>query len=315
MLGGMVKRSTGPVSHVGWTRSVDNPILSPTETWEETAVGEPSVLYEGGTWKMWYTGGWDDAALGYATCSGDPTDPGNWTKYVSNPVLGQGTVTAGFVSGTTVRKIGSTYYAFYYDTAGGGNLKVSTSSDGITWNTPTTAIASNAVAWMSGWANCFFWNEGGTDWKMLVEGRSTSSGFPWRIAYATSADGLAWTVVGITALPTLQLDSTANGGGPWLARDGLPINGRYQLWFHTGRGNYTDIRRASSADAQLWTIHEQELAGNGSTYEKQQVADASVVELGDVAYLFYSGVNNDTSTSYVNVATYAGSLANRVRWS
>ena len=235
---------------------VAEPLLSPTVTWEGPALQEPTVAYESGTWKMWYTGHYSSPALGYATCTGDPTVTGNWTKYASNPVLGQGgSGVAGWVSGTNVVKIGTTYYAFYYDANGGHNLKVSTSTDGIAWGAPTTALAFNVEAGISGWANSFVWNEGGTAWKMLVEGRSTGTGTPWLPYYATSTDGLAWT---IQAGPLTSLKpstaTTSYGSGPWLARGGVKVSGYYELWYHAGAIPNSDIYHAYSTDAQNWTV-------------------------------------------------------------
>lgn len=316
MLATSLLRDAKSYQRTSWTRAAGNPILSPAVTWEGAALEEPSILYESGTWKMWYTGGWTSSAMGYATCTSDPTVAANWTKYASNPVLGQGgSSVAGFVSGNNVVKVGSTYYAYYYDANGGGNLKVSTSAAGIAWGTPTTAIASNAVAWMSGWANAFVWNEGGSTWKMLVEGKSTGTGTPWRIAYATSTDGLTWTVVGTGPLTSLVVSGGNQCGGPWLANGGATINGRYQLFFHAGDGNFTSIYHAYSSDAQNWTvIATPELIQNGSAYELQQAADPSVVEVSGVSYLFYDGVDNAAPHGYINVATYPGTTANLVLW-
>lgn len=313
--------SASKASPTPWTRAAGNPILSPSSAWEQTAVQEPTLSYDAGTdtYVMYYTGGWLNPGLGRATCPGtsDPTVAANWTRYAGNPILGQGgSGVAGFVSGTNVTKVGSTYYAYYYDALGGGNLKVSTSSDGLAWNTPTTAIASTAVAWVSGWANSFAWNEGGNTWKMLVEGRSTGVGNPWTISYATSTDGLSWTVQGSGPLTSLSIGGIGDYSGPWLTNGGVKTNGRYQLWFHAAITdiNFTDIYHAYSTDAQNWTITGNELYANHGTYEAQQVADPSVIEKGNFTYMAYDGVNNNTSTSYINIAKYPGSIANLVLW-
>lgn len=325
MLATALLRDAKKKPRIGWTRASGNPILSAGAAWEtNNAVQEPTVLYDAAAglpmsakFGMWYTGGYTNPAMGYAYCTAaDPTNPANWTKYASNPILGQGAVVAGFVSGNNVVKVGSTYYAYYYDTLGGGNLKVSTSTDGLTWSAPTTALASNAVSWMTGWANCFVWNEGGTTWKMLVEGRSTTSGTPWRIAYATSTDGLTWTVVGTGPLTSLVVGGAFACGGPWLLNGGQKIGGLYHLYFHAGGGgaNYSDIYHAYSSDAQNWTVAGLELEPNYGTYEAQQAADPSAIEVGGISYLFYDGVNNSTIAGYINVATIPGKVSDLVLW-
>ncbi len=304
-----------PAARTGWSRATE-PLLSAAAGWESTggaAVQEPNVLYESGTWKMWYTGGWGTEAVGYATATGDPTVTANWTKYASNPVLGGGgSGYAGTVNCISVVHVGSTYYA-YFRAASPYNLMVATSSDGITWGTPTTALAYNAVTWVNGWANTQVWNEGGTTWKMLAEGSSGTG--TWAISYATSTDGLSWTVQGSGALSSLAVAGMNSYGGPWLANGGAKVDGRYQLWYHAGGSNITDIYRAWSTDAQNWTQGAvPELVHNGGAYETQQVADPSVVQNGAITYLFYSGVNNSTPASWINVATIPMTLSNYVEY-
>jgi hypothetical protein len=129
---------------------------------------EPTVIYEGGTWKMWYTGN-DLAAhyaVGYATCTGDPTNGAIWTKYAGNPVLGQGgSGIGGDASRNFVFKDGSTYHIYYGD---GTDLHHATSSDGITWGSATTVITAASVGGgATQMTNSAVWKEGTNDWRML----------------------------------------------------------------------------------------------------------------------------------------------------
>ncbi len=90
------------------------PLESPTGAWqkqgtvieggpgEEYAVQEPSVLYENGTFELWFTCGWSVENMCYATSP----DGVSWTRQASGLPLIQN-VAHGFVT-----KIGSTYY--YY---------------------------------------------------------------------------------------------------------------------------------------------------------------------------------------------------------
>jgi len=55
--------------------------------WDDYHVSGPSVLYEDGTYKMWYTGNdGSNTRIGYATSP----DGIVWTKYAGNPVLDLG---------------------------------------------------------------------------------------------------------------------------------------------------------------------------------------------------------------------------------
>lgn len=59
----------------GQARNGRSAILSPTQSYADTAIQEPNVLYDNGLWRMWYTASWDTPALALATYPGssDPT--------------------------------------------------------------------------------------------------------------------------------------------------------------------------------------------------------------------------------------------------
>lgn len=310
-------------SSAGWQRRTV-PLLSASQAWEGNAVFEPTVSYESGTWKMWYTGSYSNPGLGYAENSGDPTDPGDWVKDAGNPVLGQGgSGVAGFVSGNNVVKDGSTYYCFYYDASGGGNLKRSSSADGISWSAPSTAIANNAVSGCYGWANSFAWEESGT-WYMLVEGSANATpphGPPWAVwLFTASSITGSWTVQnGGSPLSTLEVSGYTQGygQGPNFAQiDGVTtpqIGGSYALWCHLSASSggliVSNIMHARSANKTTWTTGgDFDLVADRGTYEKEQAADPYVLQVSGQSYLFYDGVDNVTGESYVNLATYDGTL-------
>ena len=104
--------------------------------WDGLLVGRPSVLYEDGTFKMWYDG---RADLPPGPLAGDaPTSPRSrrfvgyatsrdgirWTKHPKNPVFGQD------AGGVDVVRHGSNYVMVYESHEG---TKVATSPDGLTW--------------------------------------------------------------------------------------------------------------------------------------------------------------------------------------
>jgi predicted GH43/DUF377 family glycosyl hydrolase len=287
--------------HTGdsWVRSGSNPLLSPAVAWEETAVYEPTVLYRGvGDWVMLYSGGWSNPGIGLATSANGTS----WTKYASNPVLGQGgSGVAGIAVRQSFTKVGSTYYCYYADANPNANLKVATSSDLITWTVQGTALASNVVGWCTGWANSAVWKEG-SNWYMLVEGRSGSI---WEMAYATSADGLSWTLGNSgNQLTTLQVASGGMYGGPALFQVGT----LYHLWYHAAPGSGslpTNIYHATSTDRITWTktTPSPVLTHTGSGFEVDQVADPSMVVVGGSSYLFYDGDDNASSAAHVLLAT------------
>lgn len=295
--GAFTPPATVPPFDATWTRSGSNPIITPTVAWEETAVQEPTVLYDGG-WKMWYSGGWANPGIGYATSANGIA----WTKYASNPVLGQGgSGVAGMAVRGQVLKVDSTFYLYYADANPLANLKVATSTDGIAWTVQGTALANNVVGWATGWANSSVWIEG-SSWHMLAEGRSGSI---WEIAYATSSNGIAWTLGNSgNQLTTLQVFAGGMYGGPWVKMYGST----YHVWYHAapGAGDLpTNIYHATSTDRITWTRSPSGpvLTYLGSGFEVDQVADPCVIVVSGTAYLFYDGINNPVEQGRIGVAT------------
>ena len=70
---------------VTWDRLRETPVLSAEGGWEGQSLMCPHVLYEGGRFRMWYSGGdiHEPDAIGYA----ESEDGINWRRDASNPVL------------------------------------------------------------------------------------------------------------------------------------------------------------------------------------------------------------------------------------
>ncbi len=177
-----------------WTKHANNPVLSSTPgTFENDAVFEPVVVYDGARFHMWYDGASQSAtvyAIGYATSS----DGINWTKHPGNPVLQSGPSGSWDGQGvfpSTVLFDGSNFKMWYsgvrQDTARTG---YATSSDGIHW----TKYAGSPVLNLSptgAWDSNFLWTPNvhfdGAMYHMWYE--SSRPG----IRYASSSDGIRWT--------------------------------------------------------------------------------------------------------------------------
>jgi hypothetical protein len=72
---------------VVWSKYESNPVMVPSDPWENNTVRKPIVLFDGVKFCMWYSGGaYNEWRTGYATSP----DGINWTKYVNNPVLDWG---------------------------------------------------------------------------------------------------------------------------------------------------------------------------------------------------------------------------------
>jgi regulation of enolase protein 1 (concanavalin A-like superfamily) len=125
---------------IAWQRHGGNPVLGPSQPWEETCTDWPSVLFDGTTYSMWYTAGnFDDlsrAAVGYATSHDGLT----WTKHLGNPVLREGGehLRHGAAVPCLIRDSKTASYEMWYtifETPDGSVASVgyATSMDGIAW--------------------------------------------------------------------------------------------------------------------------------------------------------------------------------------
>jgi hypothetical protein len=272
------------------TKNGSNPTVPTGVTWEGNNTDEPAVIYESGTYKMWYRGGepfsgphW--AGIGYATSADGET----WTKYASNPVI---TGASGSAYWTPyVFKDGSTYYLYatkqLSSTPGSGSTIVRfTSSDGISWSAATEVLTLSGSE--QNFGNKTVWIEGST-WYMLYEWQNVS--FNWLLSLATSSDGVTWTKSGSN--PVLQIASGAGTvGGPEVRK----IGSYYYLLAQTApSGNTpTDIYLYRSSNLTSWTeLGTNPVLWRSKTWETNQVADASLVDdpSGTTSHFYFDGVN------------------------
>lgn len=87
----MVNNNQFPDEMVSFVPYESNPVFKGTdaETWDRTIRERGYILYENGTYKLWYTGYnkeyYDPKSLGYAT-----SDDGiNWKRYPGNPIFSE----------------------------------------------------------------------------------------------------------------------------------------------------------------------------------------------------------------------------------
>jgi hypothetical protein len=285
-----------PPSAGTWAKYGGNPILSPMtdDTWEITNNSEPSMIYEDGLWKMWYTGGLVRCSVGYATSN----DGLVWEKYENNPVLGQGRGSTANACHSSVFKHSGVYYAYFSAPDGAGkSIHRATSLDGLAWETTSQPVLG-AGTWDVWNSNTFVWVEDGT-WFMLYDSR-VGDGVPWQMGLAKSADGIVW-----DKHPEPLTDLQMNGGtygAPFVRKE----NGLYSLWYCAT--NFpgvlpTDIYHSTSTDLLHWS--ETMLVLQRSVYyESDQVCDPFIVTVDGHDHLYYAmGDNRYFVQMWIGTAT------------
>ncbi|MBI9103946.1 MAG: hypothetical protein JEY99_16130 [Spirochaetales bacterium] len=217
-----------------WTKYSSNFILGPgtSGSWDDNGIFEPSVIKDGESYSMWYSGhDGSDWRIGYATS----IDGISWTKHPANPVINPGT---GWDSNQiyypSVIKDGTTYKMWYVGSNTNGQIGYATSADGISW----TKYSGNPVLLIGPSGT---WNDyqlampsvivDGDYYKMMYSG---SDGSNWRTGYAYSLDGISW-VTGNHCLDLGTSGSWDDSGAshPVLFNDG----GEYKMWFTGGDGS------------------------------------------------------------------------------
>jgi hypothetical protein len=228
-------------------------------TWDDIQVNFGSVIFDGTIYYCWYSGRLRsetvEGGIGYATS----TDGLTWTKH-PNPVLTKGmagSFDGGNVQSCCVIKDGD-YFKMWYQGWAGGYLDCcigyATSNDGIHW----AKYTGNPV--LDG-GESGSWNSFGVFMPSVVFDGVTyhmwysgigSRGQPWRIGYATSSNGIAWTEHPDN--PVFR----AGDSGSWeegvLGSSVLFHGTTFHMWY-SGRGADDKFRigYAKSPDGIDWT--------------------------------------------------------------
>jgi predicted GH43/DUF377 family glycosyl hydrolase len=238
-----------------WTKHPD-PILKPGPegSWEDEEVGNPSVLFDGSIYHMWYLGyDGEISCIGYATSQ----DGISWNKH-STPVLEPGPTGSWdnpWVYRQCVLLNNNTFHMWYSGYDGQtGCIGYATSTNGIDWTKHESNLVIEKGAPDS-------WSQNGVDgpsvtfdgsiYHMWFNGWYGPNYF--HIGYATSPDGLNWTEY--ESNPVLDVGSTGSWDYPRVEEPSvLYIDGNFHMWYSGGSSLWNwEIGYATSIDGIDWT--------------------------------------------------------------
>ncbi|MCL4363703.1 site-specific integrase [Patescibacteria group bacterium] len=296
-------------------------------------IEKPSVIKDGSTYKMWYSGpDGSNWRIYYATS----TDGVTWTKYDNTKPANSDTTgtngriplgaTAGRgdvngVHSPAVIKDGSTYKMWYsgMDASSVWRVYYATSPDGLTWtkydntipaNSDTTGtngkIPLGATAGRGDVNNILYSSviKDGSTYKMWYSG---GDGTYRRVFYATSPDGLTWTKLDNT-IPPASNSTTTNG------RLALGTNGygddthvvasavfkdgsTYEMFYSGHDGSNWRIYQATSPDGLTWTKVNNVTPSNSNTSSAfGQIPLGTATGVGDQTHALFPAVIDDNGT-------------------
>jgi len=269
--------------------------ITPTLSWESTAVQEPSVWFANGLWNMLYTGGpgagGGTAYIGYASA---PSPYGPWTKAGTQVIGGgQGGYASGVAHGSMYREGDTLYYiGVKLPTNVFGMWSASVSAPTV-WTFVADILGLPSTTTQMG--NCYLIKEG-SSYTLFFEALYQSQ---WQSGYAT-CDTISGAYA-VASFPTPSLwpqGNLATGSGQSVVVE----NGQYVGFFHSGPQNNNDVPtegyRATSYDKVNWSI---DLGGlpyirRMAAQEIDQVADLEPAQ-DDKGnwWMFWSAASNHDS--------------------
>ncbi|MBT4130595.1 MAG: T9SS type A sorting domain-containing protein [Candidatus Marinimicrobia bacterium] len=274
-----------------WNKdTANNPVLEPglAGSHDQAHALDPTVIYEDGIYKMWYTG---KSSSGIWSCLYAESDSGFvWTSQDSiNPVLESGEASEWddyFVGYNTVVKVDSTYYMYYAGASSSvadNEIGLATSTDGINFtrysgnpilrpgHTWDVIIYPEAVVYDGQLFHLWYGGEGGTE----LAG----------VGYAWSEDGMNW-----HKYPNPVLE--AGEAGAW---DALAVwpgavimeDSTYHMIYETGNFNtWQEFGYAYSVAQNMLPIAD---AGTDMTFTADSSTQIISVPLDGSASVDYDG--------------------------
>jgi predicted GH43/DUF377 family glycosyl hydrolase len=291
-------------------RTLMNTLVFTSESFDKVGVSNPSIIYDGSTYKMWYQGtNSTKSNIGYATS----TDGIVWIRgYGGLPVLetgASGKFDDADLASPSVSKVSSTYYMWYSGKKASDStwrIGYATSTDGLIW---TKQNSGNAVL-DKGVGGKF--DETGVLYPRVIRDTSTNSwrmwytgisGAAYRIGYATSTNGTTWT-------KQSNGDAVLSVGTGWEATNVYASHvvfagaAQYGMWYTGSDGTNAKVGFATSSDGINWTKDAGNpilTIGGAGKFDVTNAHQVCTVQVGNTYRIWYCGTN----VSLVNAIGHA----------
>ena len=208
-----------------------------------TGADSPCVIKDGTTYKMWFTG-YNGTA--YKVLYTESTDGLVWSSPVVAMGIGGCTYNSAHSRTPFVIKESDTSYKMWFAGSNATNLRLlyATSTDGKTWSTPVLNLdIAPSTAYSANIHCAFVLKESATSYKLWF---SAHDGTSWRIMYASSPDGIAWSLPVCVIDPSMSVYTATSKYAylPWLLKD----NGVYRMWFTGDNGSNSYLLYSESKD-------------------------------------------------------------------
>ena len=176
-----------------------------------------------------------------------------------------------------------TYKMWYSGSSNGGtsyNTMYATSINGENWDKQGIVMSPGGVFDSDDVRTPYVLNDGGT-YKMWYGG---SDGSNYRVMYATSIDGIAWTKQGMV-LDVGGVQETVMVSSPCVAIE----DGTYKMWYAGYDGSNWRIFYATSSDGVSWVKQGLIMDYGDSTPEAISILFPTVIKTDGIYYMWYTG--------------------------
>ena len=278
-----------------------NPILSPTlNAWDSERVWQPSVIFDGVEYKMYYSAyNGSRFQIGMA----HSLDGINWEKDINNPIITRLNIDNKDAHDPYVIFDGTSYYMWYAssDNAGSSNFAIQRaySQNGINWiNDPLLPVLKLTTGWgaIQGISSPSVLKIG-TSFKIWYS--SLDSGL-WSTGLANSLDGITWVpnLLNPVLIPTEPWED-GQSANPDVTFDGI----KFRMYY----GGISHIAYADSDDGITWNkiTENNPVLSSSQPFDSERLGNASSILFNNNTHaLYYDGRGeiNGTTTWRIGVA-------------